>query len=154
MDLVPATYAVTLPNADPGAAEVRELLAAAAGQAGRIAVDALGSRRYWGLLKIADAMLGNSSSGIAEAPAIGLPVVNVGDRQAGRHRPGTVIDVPADAERVAAALRECLAPGYRTSMPPPDLGPADGRVGERVANIIAAWHPTVPPRKAPIVVAS
>jgi UDP-hydrolysing UDP-N-acetyl-D-glucosamine 2-epimerase len=154
MDLVPATYVVTLPNADPGAAEVRELLAVAAAPAGRVAVDALGSRRYWGLLKVADAMLGNSSSGIAEAPAIGLPVVNVGDRQAGRHRSGTVIDVPADAERVAAALRECLAPGYRASMPPPGLGTADGRVGERVANIIAAWHPTIPPRKAPIVVAS
>ncbi len=154
MDLVPATYVVTLPNADPGAAEVRELLAGATGRPGRVAVDALGSRRYWGLLRIADAMLGNSSSGIAEAPAIGLPVVNVGDRQAGRHRAGTVIDVPADAERVAAALRECLAPGYRESMPPPDLGIADGRVGERVANIIAAWHPTVPPRKAPIGVVS
>ncbi|HEX2756185.1 MAG TPA: UDP-N-acetylglucosamine 2-epimerase, partial [Candidatus Limnocylindrales bacterium] len=64
MDLVPATYVVTLPNADPGAAAVRATMMAAASGPSRVAVDALGERRYWGLLRIADAMLGNSSSAI------------------------------------------------------------------------------------------
>ena len=148
MDEVAATYVITLPNVDPGAADVRAILEVAAAAPGRVAVASLGERRYWGLLRVADAMLGNSSSGVAEAPAIGLPVVNVGDRQAGRRRAGPVIDVPADPAAIAAALRRVLAPGYRgaTGDPPP----IDGRAGERVAHIIAVWQPTIPPRKRPI----
>ena len=152
MGRVPATYVVTLPNADPGATEVTAALQAAASKPGRVAVAALGERGYWGLLRLADAMLGNSSSGIAEAPAIGLPVVNVGDRQAGRRRLGTVLDTPAEPGAIAAALRLVLDPAYRATMPRPDPRLADGRGGERIAHIIAEWHPSVPPRKPPIPV--
>ena len=51
-------------------------------------------------------MLGNSSSGLIEAPALGLPAINVGDRQLGRLRGENVIDVPADADAIAAALAD------------------------------------------------
>ena len=70
MDAVPATYVITLPNVDPGADEVAATLLAAADGPRRVAVAALGERRYWGLLRVADAMLGNSSSGLIEAPAV------------------------------------------------------------------------------------
>ena len=150
MDLVPATYVITLPNADPGAVGVAAVLEAAGARRGRVAVRALGERRYWGLLRLADAMLGNSSSGIAEAPAIGLPVVNVGDRQAGRLRYGNVLDVPEEAAAIAEALRHVLTPKFRASMPRPDQRLADGRAGSRVADIIAAWNPEQPPRKSAI----
>ena len=86
MDAVPATYVITMPNVDPGGSEVAAIMRAAADRPRRVAVAALGERRYWGLLEIADAMLGNSSSGLIEAPVVRLPVVNVGDRQAGRRR--------------------------------------------------------------------
>ena len=151
MDRVPATYIITQPNVDPGAADVAAALQAAT-RPGRVSVAALGERRYWGMLRIADAMLGNSSSGMTEGPAIGLPVVNVGDRQAGRVRFGPVIDVAADGDQVATALRRVLAPGFRESIPAPDPRLADGRAGERVALIIAGWHPSRPPRKPPIPV--
>jgi UDP-hydrolysing UDP-N-acetyl-D-glucosamine 2-epimerase len=150
MDLVPATYVVTSPNTDPGSSTVRAVMTRAAQAPGRVAVDALGERRYWGLLRIADAMLGNSSSGIVEAPAVDLPAVNVGDRQAGRHREGNVIDVADDAEAIAAALRDALAPATRARVRAAHPPGVDGRVGRRIADIIAAWEPPVPPRKAPI----
>lgn len=150
MTAVDATYVVTLPNADPGSAEVRAILTAAARGERRIAVDALGSTRYWGLLAIADAMLGNSSSGLIEAPLVRLPVVNVGDRQAGRDRRSNVIDVPADGPAIAAALRQTLEPGARTALTTPDDPLADGRAGARIADIIAAWRPSRPPRKPPV----
>jgi UDP-hydrolysing UDP-N-acetyl-D-glucosamine 2-epimerase len=165
MDAVSATYVVTLPNVDPGAAEVRAILTAAAGRTAagrtaaghavespRIAVDALGERRYWGLLRIADALLGNSSSAIVEAPAFDLPAVDVGDRQAGRRREANVIDAPADADAVAAALRRALEPAFRTSLAAGHPTLLDGRAGARIAAIIAAWRPPIPPRKPPIVV--
>jgi UDP-hydrolysing UDP-N-acetyl-D-glucosamine 2-epimerase len=153
MDRVPATYIVTLPNVDPGAAEVAALLTAAGGRSGRVVTAALGERRYWGLLRVADAMLGNSSSGMVEAPAARLPVVNVGDRQAGRHRDGKVEDVAAVAADVADALQKVLVPGYRERLPPSTANHR-GVVGERVAAIIAGWHPSRPPRKPPIPVES
>ena len=154
MDRVEATYVITLPNVDPGSAEVMALLEEAARRPRRVAVRALGERRYWGLLRIADAMLGNSSSGIAEAPAVALPVVNVGDRQAGRRRHPNVVDVPAEPATVAAALERVLDPAFRATLGAPDLPLADGRVGERIAHIIAGWHPPIPPRKAPIEIPS
>jgi UDP-hydrolysing UDP-N-acetyl-D-glucosamine 2-epimerase len=153
MDAVPATYVVTLPNVDPGGDALRERLVQATGERlDRVAVPALGERRYWGLLRIADAMLGNSSSGLIEAPAVGLPVVDVGDRQAGREHGPNVLHVRADAELVAATLRRALDPSLRAALRDGLPGGADLDAGSQAAHIIATWHPSRPPRKAPIEV--
>jgi UDP-hydrolysing UDP-N-acetyl-D-glucosamine 2-epimerase len=150
MDAVPATYVITLPNADPGAEEVRSALLRAAEGRDRVAVDALGERSYWGLLRIADAMLGNSSSGIVEAPAVDLPAVDVGDRQAGRRHEANVLHAAVDPAEIAAALRRALDPATRAAVAGAHPILADGRAGARVADIIAAWQPARPPRKPPI----
>jgi len=150
MDRVPATYVITLPNADPGGVEVRAILSQAAAADGRVAVEALGERRYWGLMRIADAMLGNSSSALVEAPAVDLPAVNVGDRQLGRRRDANVFDAPADPDRIVEALRTALRPDTRRRIAERHPPLADGRAGRRVADIIAGWRPSIPPRKAPI----
>jgi len=150
MDLVPATYVITLPNTDPGAREVRELLVEAGAAPGRVVVEALGERGYWGLLRVADAVLGNSSSALVEAPVVGLPAVDVGLRQAGRARGANVIDAPAEADAVAEALRRALTPAFRDVARTATPALADGRAGARIADIIAGWHPSSPPTKPPI----
>jgi UDP-hydrolysing UDP-N-acetyl-D-glucosamine 2-epimerase len=150
MDTVPATYVVTLPNADPGGDEVGAVMTAAGTGPARCVTAALGERRYWGLLRLADAVLGNSSSALIEAPALRLPAVDVGDRQAGRRREANVIGAPAAGDAVAAALRQALDPRFRAALPPLDPFLADGMAGERVARIIAGWHPSTPPRKPPV----
>ena len=152
MDAVPATYVITLPNSDPGADAVRALLEAAAVKAGRVAVDALGERRYWGLLRIADAMLGNSSSGLIEASIVDLPVVDVGDRQAGRRAGANVLHAPAEATAVIEGLRAALDSATRAPAAEARPALADGLAGQRIADIIAAWRPPRPPRKPPIQV--
>jgi UDP-N-acetylglucosamine 2-epimerase len=152
MVTVPATYVVTLPNADPGAEPIRERLRQAADGPGWTVVEALGEKRYWGLLRIADAILGNSSSGLVEAPAVDLPAVNVGGRQEGRRREANVIDAPAEASAVAAALRRALDPAFRAGVVAAHPRLVDGRAGVRIADIIGAWRPSAPPRKAPIAV--
>ena len=154
MDAVDATYLVTLPNSDPGNDQVRTALTRAVGAAERrVAVEALGERRYWGLMRVADAMLGNSSSAIVEAPAVDLPAVNVGDRQLGRRRESNIIDVPSDADQIAQALRDALRPATRERIAASHPPLADGRAGSRVADIIERWRPPIPPRKASIDVA-
>jgi UDP-hydrolysing UDP-N-acetyl-D-glucosamine 2-epimerase len=146
MDRVPATYVITLPNTDTGHEVVRAKLQAASNGPRRVAVDALGERRFWGLMRAADAMLGNSSSAIIEAPVCRLPVVNVGDRQLGRLRGDNVIDVPGDTNRVAAALLTALDMGKRAALS--GTSPyGDGHAAPRIVDVLKAWTPPNPPRK-------
>jgi UDP-N-acetylglucosamine 2-epimerase len=115
-----------------------------------VAVPALGERDYWGLLRIADAALGNSSSALIEAPAVDLPAVDVGDRQLGRRREANVIHAPNSAVEIVAALHRALDPAFRRTVAEAHPPLADGHVGERIARIIAAWQPADLPRKPPI----
>jgi UDP-hydrolysing UDP-N-acetyl-D-glucosamine 2-epimerase len=147
LDAVPATYVVTRPNADPGHERITAVWEAAGRKPRRYHVEALGDRRYWGLLRLADAMLGNSSSGIVEAPAIGLPAVNVGDRQKGRLRGANVVDVPPEAGPVAAALRSALDPRFRDSLRGLPSPYGDGHSTERIVGVLERWAPPCPPRK-------
>ena len=147
MDAVPATYVVTLPNADPGAEEVRSVMMRAGSGPRRVAKSALGERNYWGLLKLADAVLGNSSSAVIEAPALYLPAVNVGDRQAGRIRGLNVIDVGPDAAEVADALRKALAPEFRINARREPAPFGEGTAGRKIAQALLAWSPERPPKK-------
>jgi UDP-N-acetylglucosamine 2-epimerase (non-hydrolysing)/GDP/UDP-N,N'-diacetylbacillosamine 2-epimerase (hydrolysing) len=55
-------------------------------------------------------VVGNSSSGLIEAPAVGTPTVNIGARQRGRPRAASVINCPGDAAAITAALCQALAP--------------------------------------------
>ncbi len=111
-----ATVVLTAPNADAGGRAIRaELAAFVKKSGGRAALfDSLGQKRYYSLLAAADAMVGNSSSGILEAPYFGLPVVNLGSRQDGRERLGPAIEVsrPTPAS-VGAALARALRPASR-----------------------------------------
>lgn len=142
MDRVPATYVITLPNADPGAAVIRRRLVEAGARDRRCVAEALGERRYFGLLRLCDAMLGNSSSGIIEAPVLRLPVVNLGDRQKGRLRGGNVLDVTADAAAIASALERAIAPEFRATLP--EHGPfGDGHSASRIADILTGWKPSL-----------
>ncbi|MBI3332857.1 MAG: UDP-N-acetylglucosamine 2-epimerase (hydrolyzing) [Candidatus Omnitrophica bacterium] len=76
----------------------------------------LGTRAYFSLMKVAAAMVGNSSSGLIEAPSFGLPVVNVGTRQEGRTRAENVIDVGYPREEILAGIRKALSPGFRATL--------------------------------------
>jgi UDP-N-acetylglucosamine 2-epimerase len=58
-------------------------------------------------------MVGNSSSGLIEAPAFGLPVVNIGSRQNGRLRPPSVIDTPPDKKNISEAVQKALSQSFR-----------------------------------------
>ena len=142
----PATYVVTQPNADGGGAAIRRFWAEwARGRPNVVLVDALGETRYWALLREAAAVVGNSSSGIIEAPAAGVPAVNVGDRQRGRLRFGRVIDAPARADAVAEALRAALDGAADATAEP--AGYPAGPAAPRIVAALRGWRPPRPPRK-------
>lgn len=68
----------------------------------------LGQVKYLSLMKYSDVMIGNSSSGIIEAPSFKLPVVNVGDRQKGRLRNKNIIDVNCNEDEIIDGIHKAL----------------------------------------------
>lgn len=69
----------------------------------------LGTRRYLSALQYAAFVLGNSSSGLTEAPALGIPSVNIGDRQKGRLIPQTVISCSPNRYAIGKAIKNALS---------------------------------------------
>jgi UDP-N-acetylglucosamine 2-epimerase (non-hydrolysing) len=77
------------------------------------AVASLGFRRYHSALGSAAAMIGNSSSGVIEAPAFAVPTVNVGVRQLGRLAAESVLHCAPNEEAIGAAIAEALSEPFR-----------------------------------------
>lgn len=63
---------------------------------------------YHALLKNSLCLMGNSSSGIIEAPSLGIYTINIGNRQKGRVRGNSVLDVPCDAAQITQAMQKVL----------------------------------------------
>jgi UDP-N-acetylglucosamine 2-epimerase (non-hydrolysing)/GDP/UDP-N,N'-diacetylbacillosamine 2-epimerase (hydrolysing) len=73
----------------------------------------LGTQGYFSVMAWAAVMVGNSSSGIVEAPSFGLPVVNIGNRQQGRIKAKNVIDVECNKDEIIRGIKEALTPEFR-----------------------------------------
>lgn len=107
----------TMPNADTGGRTIRGHIEryVRSGSSAR-AVENLGTEGYFSVMALCAAMVGNSSSGLVEAPSFGLPAVNVGNRQRGRIRGANVVDVGYGREEIAAGIRRAVEPGFRESL--------------------------------------
>ncbi|MFC4601582.1 UDP-N-acetylglucosamine 2-epimerase [Cohnella hongkongensis] len=111
-----ASVLITLPNADQGSRGIRAHLERYAERhPGRVkAFESLG-HHYLNAMFYSSAVIGNSSSGIIEAPAMRIPTVNIGDRQKGRLRAASVIDCEIEAAAIEAAIRRALSDEFRRS---------------------------------------
>ncbi len=99
----------------------------------------LGHLRYLSCLKHFAVMVGNSSSGLTEAPSFRLPVVNIGDRQRGRVRGPNVIDVPCTQTAILKGIKRAVSARFRSSlrgMRNPYDRFHDGRASERIKNVL------------------
>jgi len=123
----------TKPNADPeGRALIAMLEKFVKGRANAAAFASLGHRRYLSAMAVCDAVVGNSSSGLLEAPSLRKPAVNIGSRQAGRLRARTVIDCPVDAGAIKRAIAKAFA--MRIGKVANPYG--DGHAAERIVRIL------------------
>jgi UDP-hydrolysing UDP-N-acetyl-D-glucosamine 2-epimerase len=94
--------------------------------------------QYLDLMKLASVMVGNSSSGIIEAPSFQLSVVNIGGRQKGRQRAGNVIDVQYDREEIKKAIKKALYDEeFRERVKNCKNFYGDGKAGKRIAKILS-----------------
>ena len=105
-----ATVVITGTNCDSEGRQIAELLKswASANASRAVYVESLGSRAYLSLMRRSASVVGNSSSGVTEAPLLGVPTVNIGDRQDGRERAALVIDCGVDADSITKAIHRAL----------------------------------------------
>lgn len=104
-------FVITKSNADSGGLEVNRVWEEQAGlHENWLVVSSLGMRRYLSALHYAAAMIGNSSSGIIEGPAMKIPTVNIGDRQKGRMMARSIISCKAEKEEIIAAMKRAFSP--------------------------------------------
>jgi UDP-hydrolysing UDP-N-acetyl-D-glucosamine 2-epimerase len=107
----------TMPNADTHGREIRRLIETyVAARPHARAWDSLGQLRYYSALALVDGVVGNSSSGLAEAPSFQVGTVNVGDRQAGRLRADSIIDCAPSKGKIEAALGTLFSDAYRAKL--------------------------------------
>jgi UDP-hydrolysing UDP-N-acetyl-D-glucosamine 2-epimerase len=123
----------TLPNADTDGRVLIDMVHEfVADRPHAVAHGSLGQERYWSCLKTVDAVVGNSSSGLSEAPAVGIPAVNVGERQRGRLRAPSTIDCAAERAAIVAAIQQAFAAGPSTPASPYGDGHATDRILESI----------------------
>jgi GDP/UDP-N,N'-diacetylbacillosamine 2-epimerase (hydrolysing) len=128
----------TYPNADAGGKEMVAVLESYRSSSFIRIVPNLGSEKYLSLMKAANVVIGNSSSGILEAPSFKTPVVNIGTRQYGRLRASNVIDVGYDKEQIKRAILFVLEDeGFRRKLSECKNPYGDGATAERVVDVLS-----------------
>lgn len=129
---------LTYPNADNGGRAVIPLLEAYAhNRPGRVlATPSLGFRRYLGALRSAAAMIGNSSSGIIEAPAFGVPTVNIGIRQRGRLSANSVLTCLPDGDSIRQAVSGVIDPSFIGQIDPTTHPYGQGQAALQIVRVL------------------
>lgn len=127
----------TMPNADTAARGLhRQTRDFVAGHPNARAFTSLGQLRYLSCMRHVDAVIGNSSSGLIEAPAMGTATVNIGDRQKGRLRAGSVIDCAPDRAAIVAAISRACSPEFQACLDNVRLSLGDGKASERIVAVL------------------
>jgi UDP-hydrolysing UDP-N-acetyl-D-glucosamine 2-epimerase len=113
-----AQIIITYPGADAQWRVIVDLIEAyAKSQPGRVLLSkSLGQLKYLSVMSCVDLVVGNSSSGLIEAPSFKVPTVNIGDRQKGRLRADSVIDCEENANSIRQAIRKALSNDFKNSL--------------------------------------
>jgi UDP-N-acetylglucosamine 2-epimerase (non-hydrolysing)/GDP/UDP-N,N'-diacetylbacillosamine 2-epimerase (hydrolysing) len=123
----------TFANADAEGAKINAMLTAFAETRPHTHCHAsLGPTRFQSLLRLTSVMVGNSSSGLYEAPSWDVPAVNIGRRQDGRLRATSVIDCAPQRDAIAMAIAQALALHPKDTVSPY----GDGKASERIVEVL------------------
>ena len=117
---------LTYPNADDGGREIIPLLEEYAAKRPErvLAIPSLGQKRYLSAVKHAQAVVGNSSSGIIEVPSFKIPTINVGERQRGRMAAKSVMSCPPTTQAISKTLSSSLKNDFSKVINPYGKGQA------------------------------
>jgi len=132
------SFVFTGPNVDLGGTSIeKEIREFNARHPGRTVIHpSLGQTIYLSLVKHADVVVGNSSSAVIEAPALGTPSVNIGSRQQGRPTSKSTIGCGETSEDILAAIQQALSPEHRQVARIAESQYGDGYAAARIVGIL------------------
>ncbi len=139
-DLKDTQLLFTLPNADTdGRALIKMVEQFVAEHANARAYTSLGQLRYLSCVAQVDGVIGNSSSGLAEAPSFKKGTINIGDRQRGRLQANSVIDCEPNRESISAALAKLYSTDFQAHLCHVINPYGEGGASEKVVKIIKQY---------------
>jgi GDP/UDP-N,N'-diacetylbacillosamine 2-epimerase (hydrolysing) len=128
----------TMPNADTGGRVLFEMINQfVAEHSNARAFTSLGQLRYLSCIRHVDGVVGNSSSGLAEAPTFAKGTINIGDRQRGRLKARSVIDCAPERGAISAALTQLYTPAFKSTLATVRNPYGDGGASERIVETLA-----------------
>ena len=122
------------PNTDAGGRRILKLIQECSRHPKIQLYKNLPQDEYYSIMKNSSLMLGNSSSGIIEAPALGLPAINIGNRQKGRDRLENVIDVDGETDQIIKSVKKLLKSASKKKY---DGVYGDGKTAEKIVEILS-----------------
>lgn len=105
-----------------------------------ICFESLGQLRYLSALQYVDAVVGNSSSGIAEAPSFGIGTINIGDRQKGRIKVSSIIDCEPTQESIRKAFKKLYSDEFQNNLSNIQNPYGDGIVSKKILQTIKSTN--------------
>ncbi len=139
LDKLPDTGLIfTMPNTDTGhRVIVNKLQAFVQARGSRaILIPSMGQLNYLSTMKLVDAVVGNSSSGIIEAPSFRIGTVNIGKRQDGRIRAGSVIDCGTSEAEISEAFEKLWSPAFRKKLKTVSNPYGTGGAADRIISVL------------------
>ena len=129
---------LTYPNADNGGRGLIPMLKEHArnNPERAMAIQSMGSKRYLSALAESAAVIGNSSSGIIEAPSFGVPTVNIGTRQQGRLAAESVLHCAPHAQSIAECIRRALSAQHVLLSSRKSNPYGQGRTAQEIARVL------------------
>lgn len=133
-------FVITKANADAGGRRINKMIDSFVAEHDNCAAYAsLGIKRYVNLLRFSEGMIGNSSSGIREAPTIGVPTINIGNRQKGRLQADSILNCAPRKEEIIQAVRKSQTVEFREQARHTVNPYGDGNASERIVRTITDY---------------
>jgi len=128
----------TMPNADPDGRIIMQMIDEfVLKQSERsIAFTSMGHIKYLSTLKYVDGVVGNSSSGLAEAPSFKIGTINIGDRQKGRLKADSVIDCSPTKGAIISAFKKFYSIDFRSKLPMVENPYGGGDVSDKIKEVL------------------
>lgn len=140
-ELTDTNFIFTMPNADTGGRELAAMVDAFVTSHGNAQVYAsLGQLRYLSCMRYVDGVIGNSSSGLTEAPSLGVGTINIGDRQKGRLSASSVINCQPSVDSIREALDKLFDPAFRSTLDQTINPYGNGGASKKIVDILST-HP-------------
>jgi GDP/UDP-N,N'-diacetylbacillosamine 2-epimerase (hydrolysing) len=140
-ELTDTNLIFTMPNADTGGRELAKMVDAFVATHGNARVyESLGQLRYLSCMRYVDGVVGNSSSGLTEAPSMGVGTINIGDRQKGRLSASSVINCQPTVGSIRKALDKLFDPVFKSTLDRTINPYGNGGASKKIVQVLST-HP-------------